>query len=147
MSDDTPRHVRSLGRDTIASLMLDATHPVRLASLSPNGFPLISTLWLLYEDDMFWGITQARTLLRRNLTRDPRCAFEIALSGARFSLMRGQGHASLHLDQGARVTERMIARYLDDTQGPVATKLRAQVPTEFAIRIEPRWVRGSGRMG
>jgi hypothetical protein len=118
---------------------------VRLASQSPNGFPLISTLWAIYEDGIFWCITQHRTLLRRNLAANPRCAFEIALDGQRFKLLRGQGLASLDLADGERMTECIINRYLADPSGPIATGMRKQVVTEHAIAIRPRWVRGQGK--
>jgi len=145
MSTPTRKRLRSLQADEIEVLLRDHHSPVRLASQSPNGYPLISTLWFLYEDGCFWCITQSSTLMRRNLAANPRCAFEIALSGARYKLLRGQGDASLDLADGARVTERMIARYIRDPAGEVAQKLRAQIPTEYAIRIRPRWVRGWGR--
>lgn len=135
--------MRSLSAESIATLLADLARPVRLASQSPNGFPLISTLWFLYADGMFWCITQSRTLLRRNLAANPRCAFEITLSGQPYRIIRGQGLASLHLDEGERLTNLMIARYLDDPVGPIARKLRAQIPTEYGICIRPRWVRGS----
>tara|TARA_R110002095_G_scaffold169273_1_gene146932 strand:- start:2326 stop:2826 length:501 start_codon:yes stop_codon:yes gene_type:complete len=135
--------VRSLSEQTITTLLADLAQPVRLASQSPNGFPLISTLWFLYADGAFWCITQSRTLMRRNLAANPRCAFEITLQGQAYKLVRGQGIATLHLDEGERLTNLMIARYLRDPQGPVAQKLRAQIPTEYGIRIRPRWVRGS----
>ncbi len=51
----------------------------------------------------------------------------------------------MRLEDGARMTELMIARYLDDPQGAVAEKMRAQVATEWAIRITPRWLRVQGR--
>jgi hypothetical protein len=105
---------------------------------------LISTLWFLYADGLFWCITQERTLMRRNLAANPRCAFEISLDQGRHKVLRGQGIATLDLQDGARVTNLMIARYLDDPNGPVAAKLRAQIPTEYAICIKPRWVRGQG---
>lgn len=145
MSNSTRKRLRSLPPDDIEALLREHHSPVRLASHSPNGYPLISTLWFLYEDECFWCITQATTLMRRNLTANPRCAFEIALTGARYKLLRGQGDATLDLADGARVTERMIARYVSDPTGVVAQKLRAQMPTEYAIRIRPRWVRGWGR--
>lgn len=145
MSTQNGKRLRSLQADDIESLLREHHSPVRLASLSPNGYPLISTLWFLYEDQSFWCITQASTLMRRNLAANPRCAFEIALTGARYKLLRGQGDATLDLADGARVTERMIARYIRDPAGEVAQKLRAQIPTEYAIRIRPRWVRGWGR--
>jgi len=134
--------VRSLTESQIAAQLSGLTRPVRLCSLSPNGFPLISTLWFLYGDGLFWSITQASTLTRRNLAVDPRCAFEITLDRGRYKLLRGQGIATLNLDDGARVTKLMIDRYLDDPNGAVAAKLRAQIPTEYAISIKPNWVRG-----
>jgi hypothetical protein len=147
MSDINPaiRRVRSLAESEITTLLSDLASPVRLASQSPNGFPLISTLWSIYEDGIFWCITQHRTLLRRNLAANPRCAFEIALDGQRFKLLRGQGLASLDLADGERMTERIINRYLADPSGPIATGMRKQVVTEYAIAIRPRWVRGQGR--
>jgi hypothetical protein len=136
--------VRSLAASELTTLLRDLARPVRLASLSPNGFPLISTLWFIYENDVFWCITQQRTLLRRNLTANPRCAFEIGLDGQRFKLLRGQGLATLDLADGGRVTECMINRYLGDPGGPIAVAMRTQIPTEYAIAIRPRWVRGQG---
>ena len=146
MSNINPaiRRVRSLAESEITTLLSDLASPVRLASQSPNGFPLISTLWSIYEDGIFWCITQHRTLLRRNLAANPRCAFEIALDGQRFKLLRGQGLASLDLADGERMTECIINRYLADPSGPIATGMRKQVVTEYAIAIRPRWVRGQG---
>ena len=146
MSNPTshPNRVRSLAESAITALVRDLASPVRLASLSPNGFPLISTLWFIYDKGLFWCITQQRTLLRRNLARDPRCGFEIGLDGQRFKLLRGQGLATLALEDGGRVTELMIRRYTKDPSGPIATVMRAQIPTEYAISIKPRWVRGQG---
>lgn len=144
ISNPPTGRVRSLADSEITTLLCDLASPVRLASQSPNGFPLISTLWFIYENGMFWCITQQRTLLRRNLAENPRCAFEIALDSQRFKLLRGQGLATLDLEDGGRVTERMINRYLGDTNGPIAAAMRKQIPTEYAIAIQPRWVRGQG---
>ena len=136
--------VASLSPLDVSDLLAGLRKPVRLASISSNGFPLISTLWVLYEDEKFWCITQEKTILRSNLFRNPRCAFEIALDKSRFKLLRGQGTAELKLSEGPRVTELMIDRYMDDTDGPVAKALRAQIPTEYAICITPLWIRGQG---
>jgi hypothetical protein len=143
-SNSDIRRVRSLAESEITTLLSGLASPVRLASQSPNGFPLISTLWSLYEDGVFWCITQHRTLLRRNLAANPRCAFEIALEGQRFKLLRGQGLASLDLADGERMTERIINRYLVDPNGAIAAGMRKQIATEYAIAIRPRWVRGQG---
>lgn len=145
MIDTLPRRVRSLDATRISALLDDLSEPVRLASISPHGYPLISTLWFIYAEQKFWCITQAGTLMRRNLAANPRCAFEIALRGKPWRLLRGQGDARLDLADGARLTNLMIDRYLDDPEGPVAAKMRAQIPTEYGICITPRWVRVQGR--
>jgi len=137
--------VRSLNATQIDDLLHGLSQPVRLASISPHGYPLISTLWFLYAEEKFWCITQASTLMRRNLAANPRCAFEVTLRGKPWRILRGQGNARLDLADGARVTNLMIDRYLDDPQGPVAEKMRAQIPTEYGICITPRWVRVQGR--
>ena len=137
--------VRSLDAAQISEVLQDLAQPVRLASISPHGYPLISTLWFIYAEQKFWCITQASTLMRRNLAANPRCAFEVTLRGKPWRILRGQGDARLDLADGARVTNLMIDRYLDDPQGPVAAKMRAQIPTEYAICITPRWVRVQGR--
>ncbi|MEN9728074.1 MAG: hypothetical protein RL434_2440 [Pseudomonadota bacterium] len=144
MSETVSRRLRSLDADAIATLLSAHHSPVRLSSLSPNGYPLISTLWFLFEEGCFWCITHQSTLMRRNLAANPRCAFEITLDDARYKLLRGQGDAELHLEQGRRITEAMISRYLPDPAGAMAEALRARIPTEYAVRIVPRWVRGSG---
>ena len=146
MTTPTPsgNRLSSLTDVEITAILDGLASPMRLASLSPNGFPLISTIWFIYEEGRFWCITQQRTLLRRNLAADPRCAFEIGLDGRRFKLLRGQGLATLDLEDGQRVTELMISRYIKDQNGRSARALRAQIPTEYAIAIKPRWVRGQG---
>lgn len=148
MAKDAPKQnaLRSLSEARIAELVDRLVNPGRLASISANGFPLVSTVWFLYEERSFWCITQERTLLRRNLARNPRCAFEMAPPGGPYKLLRGQGTATLHLEDGERFTERMIACYLDDPHGSVAARMRAQVATEYAVRIQPRWVRPQGRV-
>jgi len=138
--------VRSLNAEQIGELLEGLSTPVRIASNSPHGYPLISTLWFIYAEQKFWCITQASTLMRRNLAANPRCAFEIALQGKRHRLLRGQGDARLDLADGARVTNLMIDRYISNPNGAVAERMRAQIPTEYAICITPRWVRAQGRL-
>lgn len=135
------RRARSLDPERVSALLEDLSQPVRLASISPHGYPLISSVWFIYAEQKFWCITQADTLMRRNLAANPRCAFEVSLHGKPFGVLRGQGDAQLDLADGARVTHLMIDRYLEDPLGPLAEKMRAQIPTEYAICITPRWMR------
>ena len=50
----TPPSNRSLDSAQVESLMEGITKPARIASISPNGFPLISSVWLIYEAEVFW---------------------------------------------------------------------------------------------
>lgn len=69
---------------------------MRLAPILPNGSPLISVLWFLYEEGSFWHTAQEKMILRHNLFQNPRCAFETSLDAGRFKLLRGQGMLNLN---------------------------------------------------
>jgi hypothetical protein len=69
---------------------------VRLAPISPNGSPLISVLCFLYEEGNFWYTAQEKMILRHNLFRNPRCAFEASLDTGRSKLLRGQSMLNLN---------------------------------------------------
>jgi hypothetical protein len=52
--------------------------PPRLAVQDGAGFPLVMSLWFLYEDGALWCATNAKARVIGYLTRQPRCGFEVA---------------------------------------------------------------------
>lgn len=123
-------------KDRIEEHLREIVVPVRLASLGADGFPVVVSLWFLYEEGAVWCATQAGSRLVGRLRRDPRCGFEIAADGAPYRGVRGRALASIDGERGATLLPRLIARYLGTTESPLAGWLLARVATEVAIRLD-----------
>lgn len=108
--------------------------PIRLAS-SGSEWPLVQSLWFLYDDQALWCCTQTDALVVERLRADPRCAFEVAGDAPPYRGVRGHGVASLHADRAAVVLERLIERYLGGDESSLARWLRSRLSSEVAIRI------------
>ena len=129
---------------------LDSTViPMRLATQG-SAWPLVQSLWFLFDDSALWCCTQQDSVVATRLRNEPRCAFEIAGDDPPYRGVRGRGVASLDPRPAADVLERLIARYLDGGESPLASWLRSRVSDEVAIRIGSLTVSSwdySSRMG
>lgn len=123
-------------RERIEQHLRDIVVPVRLASLGADGFPVVVSLWFLYEENGLWCATQASSRLITRLRRDPRCGFEIAADRAPYRGVRGRAMAALDPGRGATLLPRLIRRYLGTEESPLATWLLGRAATEVAIRLE-----------
>ena len=114
--------------------------PVRLACLSTSGAPLLASLWFYYDDEAIWCATPRSAAVADLLSKDPRCAFEIAGDQMPYRGVRGQGSARLSREDGPLVLQRLIDRYLHSRDSDFARWLLARQDDEMAIRIEPTWL-------
>ena len=108
--------------------------PMRLATQGSE-WPLVQSLWFLFDDSVLWCCTQQDSVVATRLRREPRCAFEIAGDDPPYRGVRGRGVASLDPRPASDLLERLIARYLVDGESPLAAWLRSRVANEVAIRI------------
>jgi nitroimidazol reductase NimA-like FMN-containing flavoprotein (pyridoxamine 5'-phosphate oxidase superfamily) len=115
-----------------------ATLPLRLATASGRGGPLVASLWFLFDEGALWCATQAKARLAEVLWEEPRCAFEVAGDAPPYRGVRGQGRAELLPERGGEILARLIDRYLGRRDGPLAGWLLGRAGAEVAIRIEPR---------
>lgn len=121
--------------------------PIRLAS--SGSFPLVQSLWFLFEDDVVWCATQADSVVARRLARDPRCGFEVSADQPPYRGVRGTGRAALDASAAADVLPRLIERYLGSEPNDLARWLLSRLDSEVAIRIDDLAVTSwdySGRM-
>jgi hypothetical protein len=114
--------------------------PLRLAVQTEAGFPLICSLWFLYEDGRLWCATKRDAKVARCLARDPRCAFELAPNEPPYRGVRGQGRASLSSEGAVELLGRLIDRYLGDRDSDLARWLLRESASEVAIAIEAEQV-------
>jgi len=135
--------------EEIRTHLADAVIPVRLALNARSGYPLICSLWYLFEDDQLWCAVQRDAKAARLLEADPRCAFEVAADAPPYRGVRGQGRGALVAERGEAVLGRLLDRYLGGRESDLARWLLGRGRTEVALRIKPLWLTAwdfSGRM-
>jgi nitroimidazol reductase NimA-like FMN-containing flavoprotein (pyridoxamine 5'-phosphate oxidase superfamily) len=112
--------------------------PIRLAVNGSRGHPLLASLWFVPQGDTIWCATQRSARIARALTRDPRCAFELAPETPPYRGVRGRALAALHDDRAEEILRLAIARYLGDPSSRFARWLLSRARNETAIALEPR---------
>jgi hypothetical protein len=115
-----------------------AVIPMRLATVSPTGWPTVVSLWFLREGDELWAATRPTSALAAFLAETPRCAFEIAGDEPPYRGVRGRADVVLDAGAGGPVLERLLTRYLGGTEGPLARNLLARAADEVHLRLRPR---------
>ena len=113
--------------------------PVRFACLS-GGAPLICSLWYLYEDGKFWLATQKGASVVNFVRANPNCGIEVAGEQPPYRGVRGQGVARLDAAAGPAILERLIHRYLGESDSSFARWLLSRRNDEIAIEVDPIWL-------
>ncbi|MBP1687563.1 MAG: pyridoxamine 5'-phosphate oxidase [Deltaproteobacteria bacterium] len=122
--------------DAIESYLRTAVLPIRLASISADGSPVVLSLWYLYEEESIWCATKRVSRVVARLEREPRCGFEIAADTIPYRGIRGRAQATIDVQRGAILLPRLIHRYLGGTDSPLASWLLAHSENEVAIRLD-----------
>ena len=134
------RSSSSWGHQQISLFLRDVVIPVRLACLHTDGFPLVCSLWYLYDDGAIWCATQRSARLIKYLESEPRCGFEVAADPMPYRGVRGQGTANLSAADGPATILRLIDRYIGNRDSDFASWLVARSASEVAIKITPDWL-------
>ena len=111
--------------------------PLRLSCKTHSGWPMILSLWYLYEDGRLYCATQDSSKVVRYLEHEPRCAFEIAGDLPPYCGIRGQDRALLDPTRGGEILEKLLHRYQGNTETSLAKRLMKKKSTEVAIILEP----------
>ena len=123
--------------DKIEQYLTEMRIPLRLSCVTDSGWPVVLSLWYLYEDGHLYCATQASAKVVDYLEQDPRCAFEVAGDQPPYKGVRGQATAVILPDQGLEILNRLLNRYLGGTDNPLAQKLLSRSTPEVALRITP----------
>jgi nitroimidazol reductase NimA-like FMN-containing flavoprotein (pyridoxamine 5'-phosphate oxidase superfamily) len=114
--------------------------PMRLACRTESDWPVVLSLWFLYEDGQLLCATGKSARVVSYLEQDDRCGFEIAGDNPPYCGVRGQARAQLDDSRGMEVLERLLVRYLGGTDNQLARTLLSRQEPETAIILEPVWV-------
>jgi len=112
--------------------------PVRLACANEKGWPVVLSLWYLFEDGALYCATQEAAKVVGYLRREPRCAFEVAADEPPYCGVRGRALATIEPARGPEILERLLRRYLGGIDNPLAERLLGKKESEVAIRLEPQ---------
>lgn len=63
--------------------------PLRLACIDGGGWPLVVSLWYLYQDGALYCATQADARVVTYLRQNPRCGYEVAADVPPYCGVRG----------------------------------------------------------
>ena len=124
--------------DPIQSYLQEIKIPLRLSCVDEQGWPVVLSLWFLYEDGNFYCATPERARVVGYLRREPRCAFEVAADQPPYCGVRGRAVATIETESGLRTLERLLTRYVGGTENPLARKLLNRDEPEVAIRLKPQ---------
>ena len=114
-----------------------AQSPMRISYNAAGGYPLVSSLWFIYEEGTLWAASHKNSYLAKKLQDNPKVGFEISTNDYPYCGVRGKADALLLHDSDERVLERLIEKYLKGSNKKLASWLLSRQADEFAIRIKP----------
>jgi hypothetical protein len=117
--------------------------PVRFVSVKRTRWPVVLSLWYIYEKGKIWCATQNSAKIVKIILGNSKCGFEIASEKPPYRGIRGEGEAMIDKSRGIEILEKLLLRYLGGQSSSLAKKLLANKENEVAIEIEPlkifRW--------
>jgi len=113
--------------------------PVRLSANNKNGWPIVVSLWFLYEEGHLLAASRKSSKIIEYLEVNPRCGFEIAREAPPYYGVRGYGDATLTPDQNAKLLTRLADRYVGAEKTHFRQWLISGGKEETTIQIRPRF--------
>ena len=127
-------------REEIEAFLQDTRWPVRVAANAPSGFPTVCSVWFEYEAGALHCATQREARLAKLLERDSRCGFEVAPNEPPYFGVRGRARARIASDAGPEQLDRLLERYLRDSDAGLGRWLRSRADREVELILEVDWI-------
>ena len=111
--------------------------PLRLAATSPTGWPMVVSLWFIYNSGTLVCATKRQARIASSIAQSPRCAFEVARENAPYFGVRGQGVASISSENAHEMLEKLADRYISKDKAQFKKWLLTSSEDEVVISIRP----------
>ncbi len=140
MHDD--RHATPLDDSTVAFLNENGLL-MRLGTVGGDGYPQVTPIWYLYEDDRFWITTASDRIKARNMLARPQVGFAIDSDQRPYRGISARGEAHLVAEgEAARpITRRIAARYVPPERLDAMVETLMEAPRVVFAIDAPRVVR------
>ena len=112
------------------------TVPMRIAANTLSGFPTVTPLWFIWQDQCLLAASRPNAGIVKILRRDGRCAFDISVERAPYKGIRGKGLASIVSD-GLPTLKALHDRYLGNESPTFRNWLLERSQDECLIHINP----------
>lgn len=122
---------------SLEQYLMETQIPLRLSCISDSGWPVVLSLWYLFEEGNLYCATPQGAKVVTYLLEEPRCAFEIASDQPPYCGVRGRALATIEQERGLEILERLLKRYLGGTDNTLAQQLLGRSGPEVAIRLTP----------
>ena len=123
---------------SIEKYLQETKIPIRLSCVMESGWPVVLSLWYLFENGSLYCATPENAKVVSYLRAEPRCSFEVASDLPPYCGVRGRAAATIDPDRGVEIFERLLFRYLGGINNPLAKKLLGRPIPEVAIRLDPQ---------
>ncbi|MFT7689166.1 MAG: hypothetical protein ACI9FB_004534, partial [Candidatus Azotimanducaceae bacterium] len=74
------------------------------------------------------------------LSKNAKCAFEVAPNDPPYKGVRGRGEVTLTRDGVDETLHTLISRYLGDSNNSLAKWLLSRAEQEYVLEIKPTWI-------
>ncbi|TRZ78804.1 MAG: hypothetical protein D4R90_05580 [Nitrosopumilales archaeon] len=111
--------------------------PIRLSCISQNGYPLVISLWFKISNGKILCATRPTAKIVKYLSNNNLCGFEIASDKSPYRGIRGQGTCQIKQNDGKKVLELLISKYLGDSDSKLKHFLMQKADDEVALEITP----------
>lgn len=115
---------------------------LRLATIRPDGYPDVHTLWFTYLNDKIYATTHKNSKKLKNLRQNKKVSFTIDVNTRPYKGVRGRGEAKLIEDENLsmKVITKGILKYIGSMEDPAAKRLLSLAPEEVVIEITPLYL-------
>ena len=114
--------------------------PLRISCILPNGFPLVVSLWYLFEDNKLYCASGKDSKLIKYLNNNSSVGFEIAGDIPPYCGLRGYGTVDLSEDTGNKMIERLYLKYFKNEGSQLYNFLTDENREEIVITITPEQI-------
>jgi hypothetical protein len=121
------------GIDYITSLKI----PIRLSLLTKTGFPVVVSLWYIYNDGKIFCATINSAKIVEYIKHNNKCGFEIARDSPPYKGIRGFGTIELDNDIGGDILKKLLTRYGIRDDSNLSKFLLSRIEEEVAVIIKP----------